>query len=118
LIDQSDNLCYLVIVRALMRRAEPSRPRASLQPRRLPWTVSRQHLIARTRAQDYDAKRLDLAQFGYSGTSIARIASACGVSKALLYHHYSDGVVRTAVRCKNGMWASYCAPTPMPKRNG
>jgi AcrR family transcriptional regulator len=30
------------------------------------------------------------AQFGYPGTSIAMIASACGVSKALLYHYYSD----------------------------
>src|ERR1700733_6285352 len=54
--------------------------------------------MARTRAQDYDAKRLSIlrrsaelfARFGYSGTSIARIASACGVSKALLYHYYSD----------------------------
>ena len=54
--------------------------------------------MARKRAQDYDAKRLSIlrrsaelfAQFGYSGTSIAMIASACGVSKALLYHYYSD----------------------------
>jgi AcrR family transcriptional regulator len=54
--------------------------------------------MARTRARDYDAKRLSIlrrsaelfARFGYSGTSIAMIASACGVSKALLYHYYSD----------------------------
>ena len=54
--------------------------------------------MARTRAQDYTAKRdvilhksADLfAQFGYAGTSIAMIAEACGVSKALLYHYYPD----------------------------
>ena len=54
--------------------------------------------MARTRAQDYDAKRLVIlhksaelfAQFGYSGTSITMIADACGVSKALLYHYYPD----------------------------
>ncbi|MBA4791158.1 MAG: TetR/AcrR family transcriptional regulator [Rhizobiales bacterium] len=54
--------------------------------------------MARTRAQDYDTKRqailhssADLfARFGYSGTSITMIADACGVSKALLYHYYSD----------------------------
>lgn len=54
--------------------------------------------MARTRAQDYDTKRQAIlhrsaelfAQFGYSGTSITMIADACGVSKALLYHYYSD----------------------------
>lgn len=54
--------------------------------------------MARTRSQDYAAKRevilhksADLfAQFGYAGTSIAMIAEACGVSKALLYHYYPD----------------------------
>jgi len=54
--------------------------------------------MARTRAQDYDDKRRAIlhrsaelfAQFGYSGTSITMIAQACGVSKALLYHYYSD----------------------------
>lgn len=54
--------------------------------------------MARTRAQDYDAKRLAIlhraaelfAQHGYSGTSITMIAAACGVSKALLYHYYPD----------------------------
>lgn len=54
--------------------------------------------MARTRAQDYDTKRQAIlhrsaelfAQFGYSGTSITMIAEACGVSKALLYHYYSD----------------------------
>ncbi|WP_084540017.1 TetR/AcrR family transcriptional regulator [Azorhizobium doebereinerae] len=54
--------------------------------------------MARTRAQDYDTKRLAIlrrsaelfAQFGYSGTSITMIAEACGVSKALLYHYYPD----------------------------
>lgn len=54
--------------------------------------------MARTRAQDYDAKRLAIlhrsaelfAQYGYSGASITMIADACGVSKALLYHYYPD----------------------------
>jgi AcrR family transcriptional regulator len=56
--------------------------------------------MARTRAQDYDAKRQAIlhrsaelfAQYGYSGTSITMIAEACGVSKALLYHYYADKV--------------------------
>jgi AcrR family transcriptional regulator len=54
--------------------------------------------MARTRALDYAAKQ-DLilshaaalfADNGYSGTSIAMIADACNVSKALLYHYYPD----------------------------
>jgi AcrR family transcriptional regulator len=56
--------------------------------------------MARTRAQDYDAKRQTIlqraaelfAQYGYSGTSITMIAEACGASKALLYHYYPDKV--------------------------
>jgi AcrR family transcriptional regulator len=56
--------------------------------------------MARTRAQDYDAKRQAIlhrsaelfAEYGYSGTSITMIAEACGVSKALLYHYYPDKV--------------------------
>lgn len=54
--------------------------------------------MARTRAQDYDAKRDAIlhraaelfAKHGYSGTSITMIADACGMSKALLYHYYPD----------------------------
>ncbi|MEP9350724.1 TetR/AcrR family transcriptional regulator [Xanthobacter sp. KR7-225] len=54
--------------------------------------------MARTRAQDYGAKREAIlhksaelfAQYGYSGTSITMIADACGASKALLYHYYPD----------------------------
>lgn len=54
--------------------------------------------MARTRAQDYAAKQDVIlqhaaslfAQFGYVGTSIATIADACGVSKALFYHYYPD----------------------------
>ncbi|MDC7986950.1 TetR/AcrR family transcriptional regulator, partial [Rhodoplanes sp. TEM] len=54
--------------------------------------------MARTRAQDYDAKRGAIlhraaelfARHGYSGTSITMIAEACGMSKALLYHYYPD----------------------------
>jgi AcrR family transcriptional regulator len=53
--------------------------------------------MARTRAQDYDAKRdsilrkaADLfARHGYAAASISMIAEACGMSKALLYHYYS-----------------------------
>ncbi len=66
----------------------PHRPREG-------WMEAR---MARTRAQDYDTKRLAIlhrsaelfAQYGYSGTSITMIADACGVSKALLYHYYPD----------------------------
>jgi AcrR family transcriptional regulator len=54
--------------------------------------------MARPRAHDYDDKRrliLDraaelFAKRGYGGASIAMIAEACGVSKALLYHYYPD----------------------------
>lgn len=54
--------------------------------------------MARTRSQDYDAKRLAIlresarlfARHGYAGTSIAMVAAGCGVSKALLYHYYPD----------------------------
>jgi len=54
--------------------------------------------MARTRANDYDTKRLGIlsrsaalfAAHGYTGTSITMIAEACGVSKALMYHYYSS----------------------------
>jgi AcrR family transcriptional regulator len=54
--------------------------------------------MARTRANDYDKKRLGIlsrsaalfAAHGYTGTSITMIAAACGVSKALMYHYYSS----------------------------
>jgi TetR/AcrR family transcriptional regulator len=54
--------------------------------------------MARGRASDYDDKRraiLDrsarlFATHGYDRASIAMIAAACGVSKALLYHYYKD----------------------------
>jgi AcrR family transcriptional regulator len=54
--------------------------------------------MARTRANDYDQKRLGIlsrsaklfAEHGYTGTSITMIADACGVSKALMYHYYSS----------------------------
>lgn len=52
--------------------------------------------MARPRSADHDIKRraiLDrsaelFAQNGYDRTSMAEVASACGVSKALLYHYY------------------------------
>jgi TetR/AcrR family transcriptional regulator len=52
--------------------------------------------MARPRSADHDLKRraiLDrssalFAQNGYDRTSMAEVASACGVSKALLYHYY------------------------------
>jgi AcrR family transcriptional regulator len=54
--------------------------------------------MARTRADDYDKKRLGIlsrsarlfAQHGFTGTSITMIADACGVSKALMYHYYDS----------------------------
>jgi AcrR family transcriptional regulator len=54
--------------------------------------------MARPRAHNYDAKRKLIlaraaelfAQHGYGGASITMIAEACGISKALLYHYYSD----------------------------
>jgi AcrR family transcriptional regulator len=54
--------------------------------------------MARSRAKDYDAKRLFIlhrsaqlfAESGYVGTSMNSIADACRVSKALLYHYYPD----------------------------
>jgi AcrR family transcriptional regulator len=54
--------------------------------------------MARTRAKDYDDKRLIIlhrsaqlfAESGYVGTSMNMIAEACRVSKALLYHYYPD----------------------------
>ena len=50
--------------------------------------------MARSRAKDYDDKRLIIlhrsarlfAEAGYVGTSMNAIADACRVSKALLYH--------------------------------
>ncbi|MCB5175888.1 TetR/AcrR family transcriptional regulator [Microvirga lenta] len=54
--------------------------------------------MARTRANDYDDKRraiLDrsaelFAEHGYDRASMSKIAEACGVSKANLYHYYKD----------------------------
>ncbi|MGY3696147.1 AcrR family transcriptional regulator [Bradyrhizobium sp. USDA 3240] len=54
--------------------------------------------MARSRAKDYDDKRLSMlhrsaelfAASGYVGTSMNTIADTCGVSKALLYHYYPD----------------------------
>jgi len=54
--------------------------------------------MARTRASDYDEKRQAIlnrsaelfSEFGYDRASMSRIAAACGVSKANLYHYYKD----------------------------
>jgi len=54
--------------------------------------------MARSRATDYDDKRraiLDrsaelFAEHGYDRASMSKIAEACGVSKANLYHYYRD----------------------------
>jgi TetR/AcrR family transcriptional regulator len=54
--------------------------------------------MARPRSADHGIKRraiLDrsaklFAQNGYDRTSMAEVASACGVSKALLYHYYAS----------------------------
>src|SRR4029450_11623696 len=54
--------------------------------------------MARPRAADHDLKRLAIlnrcarlfAERGYARTSMSEIASACGSSKALLYHYYEN----------------------------
>jgi len=54
--------------------------------------------MARSRANDYDDKRqaiLDrsaelFSAHGYDRASMSKIAEACGVSKANLYHYYKD----------------------------
>jgi TetR/AcrR family transcriptional regulator len=54
--------------------------------------------MARPRAADHDDKRRAIlraaagviAGSGYDRASMSRIAAACGVSKALLYHYYQD----------------------------
>ena len=54
--------------------------------------------MARPRAPDYDSRRDVIlqraaqlfAKFGYVATSIAMIARACDMPKALLYHYYPD----------------------------
>ncbi|GJE00693.1 TetR/AcrR family transcriptional regulator [Methylobacterium isbiliense] len=54
--------------------------------------------MARTRASDYDDKRRTIldrsaelfAAHGFDRASMSRIADACGVSKANLYHYYRD----------------------------
>jgi TetR/AcrR family transcriptional regulator len=54
--------------------------------------------MARTRANDYDEKRRAIlnrsaelfAVHGYDRASMSKIAEACGVSKANLYHYYKD----------------------------
>jgi AcrR family transcriptional regulator len=54
--------------------------------------------VARTKAASFEAQRGAIrdaaarlfADRGYASASIADIAAACGVSKALLYHYYRD----------------------------
>jgi AcrR family transcriptional regulator len=54
--------------------------------------------VARRKAAGFDAQRGAIrdaaarlfADAGYASTSVADIAAACGVSKALLYHYYRD----------------------------
>ncbi|MDQ0316098.1 TetR/AcrR family transcriptional regulator [Amorphus orientalis] len=54
--------------------------------------------MARPRAVDYDDKRKAIlsaaahafAETGFDGASMSQIALACGVSKALLYHYYTN----------------------------
>jgi AcrR family transcriptional regulator len=54
--------------------------------------------MGRARAEDYHAKRTVIlrrssqlfALHGFSATSIAMIAEACGRSKALIFHYYAD----------------------------
>lgn len=54
--------------------------------------------MARPRASDHDEKRRAIleqsaglfAQHGYDRASLSMLAEACGMSKALLYHYYTD----------------------------
>jgi len=54
--------------------------------------------MARTRAASFDAQRTAIrdaatrlfADKGYASASIADLARACGISKALMYHYYRD----------------------------
>jgi TetR/AcrR family transcriptional regulator len=54
--------------------------------------------MARTRASNYDEKRRAIlnrsaelfSEHGYDRASMSKIAKACGVSKANLYHYYKD----------------------------
>jgi TetR/AcrR family transcriptional regulator len=54
--------------------------------------------MARPRASDHESKRSDIleraaalfAEYGYDRTSLVMLAQACGMSKALLYHYYTD----------------------------
>ncbi len=54
--------------------------------------------MARTKAASFDAQRAAIrdaaarlfADKGYASASIADLARACGVSKALMYHYYRD----------------------------
>jgi TetR/AcrR family transcriptional regulator len=57
--------------------------------------------MARTRAADYDEKRLGIlkqaarlfADHGYDRATLGMIGQACGMSKSLLYYYYSDKAV-------------------------
>jgi len=54
--------------------------------------------MARSRAPTFELQRASIlstaarlfAQRGFAGASMAQLAHACGVSKALLYHYYRD----------------------------
>ncbi|MBA5779399.1 TetR/AcrR family transcriptional regulator [Stappia sp. F7233] len=54
--------------------------------------------MARPRAEDYDEKRKAIlktsaelfAEHGFDRASMSQIAQGCGVSKALLYHYYTN----------------------------
>lgn len=54
--------------------------------------------MPRTRAKDHDDKRVAImetaarifANDGYDRTSMAQLATECGVSKALIYHYYAS----------------------------
>ena len=54
--------------------------------------------MARTQAADYEQRREAIvekaaelfARVGFNGASVSELASACGVSKSLLYHYYES----------------------------
>jgi TetR/AcrR family transcriptional regulator len=82
--------------------------------------------MARPRAADYHDKRRHIlersavlfAEYGYDRASVTMIAEACGVSKALLYHYYSDkaqllfDIIRSHLDSLLAATDGVCAPDP------
>lgn len=86
--------------------------------------------MARPRAADHDAKRRKIlersaelfAVHGYDRASLAMLARACGMSKALFYHYYSEksavlygiisGHIEDLLAITDGLADAACEPDP------